>query len=90
MTPVMYTSFCTADNALAVASSHHLVVWNSRRTGVERSGQVFLLVLPDVLVLPIDHDFDPCDLFRSNTGHIFACVGVNCSCEASFLLLLLT
>jgi hypothetical protein len=44
MTPLMYTSFYTVDNALAVALSHHPVAGDSRRIGVERSGQVFLLV----------------------------------------------
>jgi hypothetical protein len=39
MTPIVYTSFCTAKNALAVAPESP-----PSRTGVERSGQVFLLV----------------------------------------------
>jgi hypothetical protein len=44
MTPVVYTSFCIADNALAVAPESPPSRRDSRRTGVERSGQVFLLV----------------------------------------------
>jgi hypothetical protein len=39
MTPIVYTSFCTAKNALAVAPESP-----PSRTGVKRSGQVFLLV----------------------------------------------
>jgi Ulp1 family protease len=44
MTPIMYTSFCTGKNALAVAPESPPSRRDSSRTGVERSGQVFLLV----------------------------------------------
>jgi hypothetical protein len=44
MIPVVYTSFCTADNALAVAPESPTSRRDSHRTGGERSGQVFLLL----------------------------------------------